>query len=379
MLGFEAEHDEDVVVRKRVIKHFSIAAALLLTSITIVSPVLAADVRIGVLAVRGNDNAVKRWYPLAEYLERRLSGHSFNIAPLGLKEMEQAVRRQHVDFVLTNTGNYIQLEIDLGVNCIATLRNLSRNRPTTQFGSVIFTRRDRPEIRTLRDIKGRRLMGVSRHAFGGFQMAWREMKRAGIDPFNDTTLQFSGLPQDQIVYAVRDKRVDVGIVRTDTLERMHAEGAINIDDFSILNARHGRTPLPFKLSTRLYPEWPFAKAPHVAARLAKEVAVALLTMEENEPSARAGRYAGWTVPLDYSDVHQMFRELGVGPYAKDKDSSILRLWHSLLRSDNLMFYAVVAGLFFLFAFLIWGPLNRQPARKRKATQVRVPPKDNRRS
>ncbi|MCB1849852.1 MAG: PAS domain S-box protein, partial [Gammaproteobacteria bacterium] len=48
--------------------------------------------------------------------------------------------------------------------------------------------------------------------------------------------------------------------------------------------------------------------------LAQQVAVALLNMPRVHPAAKAGDYAGWTVPLDYQSVHELFRELGLPPY-----------------------------------------------------------------
>jgi len=43
-----------------------------------------------------------------------------------------------------------------------------------------------------------------------------------------TELKFIGLPQDLIVYAVRDKKADAGAVRTGILESLASEGKINI-------------------------------------------------------------------------------------------------------------------------------------------------------
>ena len=66
----------------------------------------------------------------------------------------------------------------------------------------------------------------------------RELKEAGVDPFKDLRdLRFMGFPQDQIVDAVRDGRVDAGTVRTDILERMANQGVINLADFNVLNSR----------------------------------------------------------------------------------------------------------------------------------------------
>jgi ABC-type phosphate/phosphonate transport system substrate-binding protein len=91
----------------------------------------------------------------------------------------------------------------------------------SHFGAVIFSRRDNSSIQTLKDIKKHSLMVVNNHAFGGFQMAWRELKEAGIDPFKDLgELKFNGFPQDNIVHSVMKGDVDVGTVRTGILENM---------------------------------------------------------------------------------------------------------------------------------------------------------------
>ncbi len=318
------------------------------------SSVFADDIKVGVLAVRGTEKAVKRWYPLVEYLQSRIPDHSFTLIPLSLKEMSPAVANRKVDFVLTNTGNFVVLEHDFNVTPVATLRNLSQGRPVTQFGAVIFTRADRLDINKIDDIRGKKMMGVAKKAFGGFQMAWYELKKRKINPFKNVEVRYTGLPQDQIVYAVSSGVADVGTVRTGILERMHAEGTINMKDFKILEPKRGRQELPFALTTRLYPEWPFAKTASVNPRLAKDVAIALLTMPENDPIAQRANYAGWTVPLDYSIVHQLFKDLSVGPYSRSKE------WLFTIggnRKATMLFGTGITIIFFCL-YLIWSPVKR---------------------
>lgn len=72
---------------------------------------------------------------------------------------------------------------------------------------------------------------------------------------------------------------------------------IALSDFHILNPR-GDPEFPFLRSTPLYPEWPFSKVKHASNHLAQRVAIALLQMPEDHLAARAGQYAGWTIPLD---------------------------------------------------------------------------------
>jgi len=314
--------------------------------------VYAADkpVRIGVLAHR--EDSIKLWSPTAVYLTQQIPGHRFSFVSLDNHTAGPAVEGGEVDFVFTNPGMYIELEARYGVTRMLTLRNLRAGRPYTQFGSVIFARANRADIKTLNDLKGKSFMAVDKNAFGGFLMAWREFKDHGIDPFKDLSrLSFVGLPQDPIVYAVRDAKVDAGMVRTDMLERLAADGKIRLEEFRILNPQH--VPgFPFALSTRLYPEWPFAKVRHTSDELAQKVAIALLSLSPEHPAARASKSSGWTVPLDYTTVHELYRELRVGPYAdygKISLSDVLRnYWHWIVAALGAFVALTLVALYILW-------------------------------
>jgi len=292
------------------------------------APAIADDseLTLGVLAFRGEQAALQRWSATADYLSRNLDGYRFRLVPLSLDGMREAVAADRLDFVLTNTGNYVILEDAYGISRLATLQATYGGDTYTQFGAVIFTRRERAELNSLQDLKGHSMMAVSINAFGGYQMAWRELRAAGVDPQKDLKeLRFSGFPQDDIVHAVLSAEVDAGTVRSGTLERMAAEGIIDIGQIKVLGAR-SEDRFPFLHSTRLYPEWPFAKARRTPADLAQKVAIALLQMQPgSEPAVRAFA-AGWTIPLDYSPVHDLFRELGIGPYAGLDKPSLASVW-----------------------------------------------------
>jgi two-component system sensor histidine kinase TtrS len=280
------------------------------------APSWAAErsVAIGVLAYRGAENCLQRWSPTAEYLSEVIAGYRFHIVPLTLEEMGNATEQGAVDFVLTNTGNYVALEARYGISRLATLRAPGEVAAGNVFGAVIFVRADRQDIQTLGDLEGKRFMAVAPHGFGGFQMAWRELKEHGIDPFDDfAELKFSGFPQERVAFAVRDGEVDAGTFRTGSLRALETEGKIKRSDFRVLNPQQ-HPGFPFAVSTRLYPEWPFARLRNTSQDLAQKVAIALLSMPADSVAAQAGRYGGWTVPLDYQPVHELLRELRIGPY-----------------------------------------------------------------
>ncbi|MCU7809697.1 MAG: PhnD/SsuA/transferrin family substrate-binding protein [Candidatus Thiodiazotropha sp. (ex Notomyrtea botanica)] len=271
------------------------------------------EVRIGVLSHRGDVVTRAMWGPTADYLSAIIPGHRFTIRPLKFDEVNPVVDAGDVDFVLVNPGIYVNLEVKYRVSRIATLYNRRNDVPYKIFGGVIFTRKDHPEINTLEDLRDHSFMAVYSTSLGGFQMAMREMLDSGIDPYRDLkSLEFGGI-HDLVVMSVLRGEVDVGTVRTDILERMASAGTIDINDFHIINPRQ-EPEFPFALSTRLYPEWPFSKVAHTADTLAQQVAVALLQMPHDHTAALAGKYAGWTIPLDYQPVHDLFLELKLPPY-----------------------------------------------------------------
>ena len=303
-------------------------ALFLLTALTTWQTAHAAahSVEIGVLAFRGHDHAMQRWQPVAQFLNQTLPEHEFSIIPLNLEQMRKATSAGDIDFLLTNPGNYVLLESKYGVSRIATLKRHWQGETFSQYGAVIFSRRDNPSITELADLKDHSLMVVNNNAFGGFQMAWRELKRAGVDPFNDLeSLQYNGFPQDSIVYSVLSGEVDAGTVRTGLLENLAGRNKIDMDDIRILNSQQGIIPYPFHLSTQLYPEWPLAKLSHTPDQLARELVVALFSAEQDEFLLSDAARFSWTIPMDYSDVHELMHELKIGPYVPDTSISLARL------------------------------------------------------
>jgi two-component system sensor histidine kinase TtrS len=311
-------------------------------------PAAGGDVVIGVLAHRGGQAAISKWTPTIDYLNDEVPGSEFRLRPLDLNGMSAALAAGELDFILTNPGNYVDLERKFGVSRIATLKDLPFGNPYTVFGAVIFTRADHTDIRELKDLEDKSFGAVSEDAFGGFQMAWRELKQAGVDPHRDLSqLQFFDFPQDEIVFAVRNGLIDAGTVRAETLERMISNGLVERTDFRILNALSA-DDYPFPHSTRLYPEWAFAKVKSTPGALAKAVAIALMKMPAGHPALVAGEYAGWTVPLNYQPVHELFMELGVGPYQRSGMSAfrelLARYWYWLVLLLTAVLFSVIHNI-----------------------------------
>ena len=298
---------------------------------------------IGVLAYRGDAHVYRNWGETVDYLNRVVGETQFRLVPLSLPEMRQAVAGRSLSFIMTNPGNYIELEADYGVSRILTMQSEQGTKRANRIGSAIIVRSDRDDLRTIDDLPGKSMMAVSKEAFGGFQVVWRELDAHGINPSEDLAqLDFVGFPQDDILYSVSGGQVDAGVIRACLLEKMIEEGRIKEGVLRVLNPVQHEN-FNCQSSTRLYPNWPLAKLRHTQESLAKRVSQALLALPADSYAATTGSYGGFTIPMDYQPVHELFHELKIGPYSWMGETNLQQLWD--------LYWQWM--LFFLMA-LLWG-------------------------
>lgn len=269
----------------------------------------AREVAIGLFAYQGERAAAADWSPVLDYLNRALPEHRFRLDRYDAEGLRQAIAEHRVELVITNPGYYVTMESEFGLSRIATLVSPQAASPARALGSAVFTRADRQDLRDLSDLGGTTLAAVAPDAFGGYLVAARELLRLGIDPESDVNRTlFVGLPMQRVVEAVQRREADAGIVRACLLEQLASQGAVRLEDFRVLSPRR-EEGMPCALSTPLYPDWPIAVTRRTDPALAKAVARALLAM----PAVPGG--VSWTVPADYQPVHELYRELHLGPYA----------------------------------------------------------------
>jgi PAS domain S-box-containing protein len=293
---------------------FAAGVAVLIMDI---DPHAPAPIRIGVLAHKGTDICRQMWQPTMAYLDESLPGRKFDLVPLKFEEIDPAVRNRSIDFLICNPAIYVDLEVRYGVTRTMTLRNLVGTQIVSEFGGVIFCRAERSDLQGVRAARGRRLAAVGQTSFGGWLMALREFRSAGIYPERDCARLFFLDSHPAVVHAVLSGDADIGAVRTDTIERMADSGEIRMDAIRVIPtdaAPEPRSAFPFVHSTRLYPEWPFAKLSDTTEALSREVTVALLTMPADSPPAIAAESGGWGICLNYTSVHDCLRELRQPPY-----------------------------------------------------------------
>ncbi|HIJ23444.1 MAG TPA: PhnD/SsuA/transferrin family substrate-binding protein, partial [Gammaproteobacteria bacterium] len=146
--------------------------------------------KIGVLAYKGKDDAMTRWQEHGNYLNQKFSPIQFKIIPLSYKndEMTKAVERGQVDFIITNPGHYMELELGGHVSRLATRRMSGPEGILDQFGGTAITLPSRTDIEHYTDLEGKTVVIPSQSSLGGWQVHLREAVLQGSDLRNESKI-----------------------------------------------------------------------------------------------------------------------------------------------------------------------------------------------
>lgn len=291
-------------------------AACLLTAVALVGTNAAASeprpvLRLGILAYLGEESAVSDWRLLETHLGSALPQYAVETTYGDLAALRRAVAEGTVDFLLTNPGQYVELESSFGISRIATLEHGKSPVSSYAVGAAVIARRERDDVHELTDLPGRVLAATAVDAFGGYQTTWRELAILGIDPGRDLTVRFTGFPMQRVLEALDAGQADAAVVRACLIESRPEWQ----QRYKVLSGRFD-AGLGCTVSSRVYPNWPMAALPDTPPAMAREVAIALLQMDAETHGI------GWSIPADYQVIHDAFRELHIGPYANMAPTSL---------------------------------------------------------
>lgn len=303
---------------------------LVVCSLLIAQPALAGGtekpVKLGVLAFRSIADTLERWQPLADYLSRSLDGRPVELIVANYPELEEIVGRNELDFVLTNPSHYIELRRrNFLSGALATMIVEEQGHAVTGFGGVVVVRSDREDLATLTDLKDRTIAAVSDSSLGGYRAQAMALREEGVRLPENKNLLLTGMPHDNAVLAVLAGDADAGFARTGVIEGMIAEGHADPDQIKVLGART-LPGFPFKLSTRLYPEWPFVALAHADAEIARKVAAALYLFAPDAATAARMGIVGFGIPADYESVEELARALRLPPYDSIPAFGLADVW-----------------------------------------------------
>ena len=274
----------------------------------VVAAGLASAWRVGILAPRGPEKALKAWAGWRDWLERRFPGERFDLVPLLPDEALRRGALDRLDFLLANPVQFGALDPGRPVRWLATLRPSGRGdlRFLEQIGSAIWVRETGPF--SLAQLRGRRVGAVDPKALGGYLLGVELLDREGLEPGLDYVPVFSGFPAERPLLQLLAGRVDAAIVPLCLYEELRDAGRLGEASLRLLrpaaaDAGPGDGPPSCAASTRTLPGWSLAALDTVPDALAAALGRALL---EAPPSADLPR---WSLPVSAADVERRLRRI----------------------------------------------------------------------
>ena len=267
----------------------------------------SAEIKIGVLAPRGEDHAYRLWADLGLYLTDRM-GEPVTIIPLAPTRSLYFLGNRHLDFLMSNPVQSAIAEEVYGATALATLNKRSGD----QFAGVIVTRAD-SGIVTAAQLRGQRVVSMRVGvAAGGYIFQAYYLEQRGVRIPQDLASLEEGTKQDDLVMMVRDGRADAAFVRTGILESMARDGRISMDEFNVVDRRDDGFPLV--RTTPLYPEWSMMAGSFVDHRVATRLRNALLALTPEHPAAQSARINGFVPPISLNGMKLALAALRIPPF-----------------------------------------------------------------
>ncbi|HEU0202882.1 MAG TPA: PhnD/SsuA/transferrin family substrate-binding protein [Burkholderiaceae bacterium] len=287
------------------------ATGVLLMAATIAAAVAAApaaaEVKLGVLAPRGELVANNEWGKMAKHFSDAL-GEPVKLVALPPAKLVDAVKTGEVDYVLPNSAQMVLLAEKHGAKPLATL-----NGPDGPVFAGVIVAKKGSGIATAEQLRGKHAMTLGDTAAGAYIFQAHYLSKKGVDVEKHLGKRTKGTKQDDLVLAVQAGLADVAFVRSGQLEAMEKEGKIRMSDFVIVDERRSAK---FKLrhTTALYPEWYLAATPKASPKQSELLKAVALAVRPDSAAAAAAKVTGFVEPLPLNDLKDALKTLKLPPY-----------------------------------------------------------------
>jgi phosphonate transport system substrate-binding protein len=226
--------------------------------------------------------------PLAKYLSASLKAPVEPVIYSDNAQYERALNSGEVDFGFENPPVYVKL------NTHEAIAMALQGAEGDMYAGVIVTRSDSP-IKTLADLKSKKIAIVSHTSGGGFLSQKLTLLEFGIDIAAEATLvEAVENKQENVLLSVHLDDADAGFVR---------ESALHMTDNFIPSGR-----LKVLQKTALIPNWAFSIKKNLPDPVKKAVLEALLGLKKGDPVLTALRIDGLRPASDgeYNGVRKAF-------------------------------------------------------------------------
>lgn len=233
---------------------------------------------------------------------------------LSQDEIDQKIAKGELDIVTTNPTHFLSIRNKEQLSgSIATLSGLSEGVVVNQLGGPILVPSS-SDIQTLRHLKNRRIVVPSKRNLGGFNTQAYELHLLGTDIAKSAKeiIELKSSHKSVIEYMLAG-RAEAAFVRDGIYEQMIKSAQLKAEDVRIIHEMRASNH-PYRVSTRLYPEWPVFALPHANQEDVKTILAALLSIKPSTFDLGKSGINGYSLPADYLSIEELARALKLPPY-----------------------------------------------------------------
>lgn len=296
--------------------------------------------RVGIISLWEQPVTTEALMNTLETIEKAFAPYPVEIYPrIPSPKLEHLIETGNIDVFIASSGFSMRMSPH-GVLPVATLITDLQPNPNTGVATTFLVRADEENIKTIADLKDKRLSASYASAFMSYRTGLGEIAVRGYDPehfFSD--IHYTGDSENAAIASRLDTHeADVAMVRACWLEHQPPEVRAR---YRVLEPRVDPT-LHCVHTSRTYPNIMVSVLEGSAPGAAHVIARTLLSIKEIAPGHH------WGVATDLRPVNRLYRELKIENYAYLRDISF-KDW----LTKNLAWCVLAAAMILGLAFHSW--------------------------
>jgi len=266
---------------------------------------------IGINTSKNYRDSSQIWKPTIDYLNNHFEDYEFQPFYIKYEELDNIILEKKVNFLIIEPSSLIDKQKKYNLTLLGSVLRNHNGNDVSKKSAVIFTDKNRIDIKNLNDIEGKRLLVNSINSYIT-KIAFVEFFKNGMNP----TKTFSNIAQLEnssdidVVYKILSAKRDIGIVESGVLEKMVEKKLLNMKNIRILNQKNHQN-FPYLSSTKLYPDIVIAKLSHTSNKDAKKLLSALFLLTPNSKASKNANISTWYVPREYDDVKNLLKDMKI--------------------------------------------------------------------
>lgn len=253
------------------------------------------------------------WEAIFNFAAQELPGRSITLDYLADSgSVDRAFNNSSIDFVLMGPAllNCLQAKyIEDDITTLASVVYQSGNIETPYLAGTIIANAN-AGVTTLADIKGRSVALADLSQVSGAQAQWYELYKAGLNLFTDPAVVLITGSSNSVLQIVTEGFVEVGFLRSGTLELALASGEIPPDVINVINMQNVSN-MPYAVSTQLFPSSVLCALPDVPLKIQSAITRGLYAIPTNHTAIQNARVAFWMPTQNLLRTLKLVTQLGV--------------------------------------------------------------------